>query len=64
MEEIEASYFNETPPNDGHRRNILAPEHTHVGIALARGRKLHDKRDAIKDRSWNREKARLLRERG
>jgi len=35
-----------------------------VGIALARGRKLHDKRDAIKDRSWNREKARLLRERG
>lgn len=35
-----------------------------VGIALARGKKLHDKRDAIKDRSWNREKARLLRERG
>ena len=35
-----------------------------VGIALARGRKLHDKRDAIKDRNWNREKARLLRERG
>ncbi|MBK1866445.1 SsrA-binding protein SmpB [Taklimakanibacter albus] len=35
-----------------------------VGIALARGKKLHDKRDAIKDRSWNREKSRLLRERG
>lgn len=35
-----------------------------VGIALARGKKLHDKRDAIKDRSWNREKARLLRESG
>ncbi|WP_119391695.1 SsrA-binding protein SmpB [Taklimakanibacter lacteus] len=35
-----------------------------VGIALARGKKLHDKRDAIKDRNWNREKARLLRERG
>jgi SsrA-binding protein len=35
-----------------------------VGIALAKGRKLHDKRDAIRQRSWNREKARLLRERG
>jgi SsrA-binding protein len=35
-----------------------------VGIALARGKKLHDKREAIKDRSWNREKSRLLRERG
>ncbi len=36
IEEIEASYLNETPPHDGHRRNILAPEHTHVGIGLAR----------------------------
>ena len=35
-----------------------------VGIALARGRKLHDKRDKIKERSWDREKARLLREKG
>ena len=35
-----------------------------VGIALARGRKLHDKRDRIKERSWDREKARLLREKG
>lgn len=36
IEAVESSYFNETPPNDGHRRNILAPEHTHVGIGLAR----------------------------
>jgi SsrA-binding protein len=34
-----------------------------VDIALARGRKLHDKRDAIKDRDWSREKARLLKNR-
>src|SRR5689334_7247281 len=35
-----------------------------VGIALARGKKLHDKREKIKERSWGREKARLLREKG
>ena len=33
-----------------------------VDIALARGKKLHDKREAIKDRDWNREKSRLMRE--
>lgn len=36
IEEIESSYVNETPPNDGHRKNVFAPEHTHVGIGLAR----------------------------
>ena len=35
-----------------------------VDIALARGKKLHDKRDTIKERSWDRERARLLREKG
>jgi SsrA-binding protein len=35
-----------------------------VDIALARGKKLHDKRDAIKERSWDRERARILREKG
>lgn len=35
-----------------------------VDIALARGKKLHDKRDAIKERSWDREKARLMRDKG
>jgi SsrA-binding protein len=35
-----------------------------VGIALAKGKKLHDKRETIKERSWEREKARLLREKG
>lgn len=27
--------LNEKPPNDGHRKNILDPYHTHVGIGLA-----------------------------
>ena len=33
-------------------------------IALARGKKLHDKRETDRQRSWAREKSRLLRERG
>jgi SsrA-binding protein len=33
-------------------------------VALARGKKLHDKRQTEKDRSWAREKGRLLREKG
>ncbi|MGI9371524.1 MAG: SsrA-binding protein SmpB [Hyphomicrobiales bacterium] len=33
-------------------------------IALAKGKKLHDKRQTERDRSWQRDKARLLRERG
>ncbi len=35
-----------------------------VDIALARGKKLHDKRETIKERSWDRERARLMREKG
>lgn len=35
-----------------------------VELALARGKKLHDKRETEKQRSWNRERGRLLRERG
>jgi len=31
-----------------------------VLIALAKGKKLHDKRQTIKQRDWNRQKARLL----
>jgi SsrA-binding protein len=33
-------------------------------LALAKGKKMHDKREAEKERTWNREKSRLLRERG
>jgi SsrA-binding protein len=35
-----------------------------VDIALAKGRKLHDKRENIKERDWAREKSRVLRDRG
>jgi SsrA-binding protein len=33
-------------------------------LALAQGKKLHDKRESEKKRDWNREKARLMREKG
>jgi SsrA-binding protein len=35
-----------------------------VELALAEGRKHHDKRAAIKKRDWQRQKARLMREKG
>lgn len=35
-----------------------------IKLAVAKGKKLHDKRDTEKKRDWNREKARLLRDRG
>jgi SsrA-binding protein len=35
-----------------------------VEIALAQGKKLHDKRETEKKRDWQREKGRLLREKG
>lgn len=35
-----------------------------VELALAKGKKLHDKRDTEKARDWKREQGRLLRERG
>ncbi len=37
FEEAESSYYNEVPPNDGHRLNILDPGHTGVGIAFTMG---------------------------
>ena len=33
-------------------------------IALAKGKKLHDKREATADRDWARDKARLMRDKG
>jgi len=35
-----------------------------VEIAMARGKKLHDKRETLKKRSWDRERGRLLRQKG
>lgn len=35
-----------------------------IEIALAKGKKAHDKREASKDRDWKRDQARLLRDKG
>ncbi len=35
-----------------------------IAIALGRGKKLHDKRESEKARDWNRDKGRLMREKG
>ena len=35
-----------------------------VELAIARGKKLHDKRETEKQRSWQRERARLMRQKG
>ncbi|MEI6485149.1 MAG: SsrA-binding protein SmpB [Sphingomonadales bacterium] len=35
-----------------------------VELALGKGKKLHDKRDTAKERDWQRDKARLLRDKG
>jgi uncharacterized protein YkwD len=32
---LQKMFMDEVPPNDGHRRNILKPEHNRVGIGLA-----------------------------
>jgi len=35
-----------------------------IEIGVAKGKKLHDKREADRDRTWQRDKARLMRQRG
>ena len=35
IERAESLFFEEVPPNDGHRKNILKPGHTRVGIGIA-----------------------------
>jgi SsrA-binding protein len=35
-----------------------------IEIALGKGKKMHDKRDTLKKRSWDRERGRLMREKG
>ena len=35
-----------------------------VELALARGKKVHDKRDTIKERDWKRDQSRIMRARG
>jgi uncharacterized protein YkwD len=38
IERAEGMFFNEVPPNDGHRKNILKPAHTRVGIGVAQSK--------------------------
>jgi uncharacterized protein YkwD len=35
VERAESMFFDEVPPNDGHRKNILKPGHTKVGVGVA-----------------------------
>jgi len=35
LHDMHLSMLNEKPPNDGHRRTILFPAHTHVGFGIA-----------------------------
>jgi uncharacterized protein YkwD len=35
LAELQKMFMDEVPPNDGHRRNILNPQHNRVGIGLA-----------------------------
>jgi hypothetical protein len=35
LEELQKMFMDEVPPNDGHKKNILKPEHVRVGIGLA-----------------------------
>ncbi|HDP80369.1 MAG TPA: CAP domain-containing protein [Spirochaetes bacterium] len=35
MLQMHTRMYNETPPNDGHRKNILDPWHTHVGLGFS-----------------------------
>ncbi len=39
IEDLEAAYFNQRPPYNSHRTNIVDPAHTHVGIGLAKARR-------------------------
>jgi uncharacterized protein YkwD len=36
IEKVESAFMNETPPHDGHRRNILTPWHNRLGIGIAK----------------------------
>lgn len=38
IEKVQSAFFDEVPPNDGHRRNILKAWHTHVGVGLAKAK--------------------------
>lgn len=41
IERFEGAFFNEKPPHDGHRQNILNPWHNRVGVSFARAEGTH-----------------------
>jgi uncharacterized protein YkwD len=41
LEKVEAAFMAELPPNDGHKKNILDPSHTKLGVGLAQPRAVH-----------------------
>jgi uncharacterized protein YkwD len=36
LEKIELAFMSETPPNDGHKKNIIKPVHNRLGIGLSK----------------------------
>jgi SsrA-binding protein len=69
-EYLQANRFNHEPKRPRklllHAKEIakLAKGVAKIAIALGRGKKLHDKRETEKVRDWNRDKSRLMRDRG
>jgi SsrA-binding protein len=62
-EYTEASRFNHEPKR---ARKLLVHkrEASKLAAAIAKGKKLHDKRETEKNRDWQRDKARLMRNKG
>jgi uncharacterized protein YkwD len=38
IEKVQAAFMAEKPPQDGHRKNILRPWHSHVGVGLSQAK--------------------------
>lgn len=47
LENAQRAFMDEVPPNDGHRKNILDPNHTAVGIGISIAGDEHDRRLAL-----------------
>ena len=53
IEEAEDMFFHETPPHDGHRKNILKPWHKTVGIGIAQRGGEEKENSKVTGDSWN-----------
>jgi SsrA-binding protein len=67
-EYLQGNRFNHEPKRPRklllHRRQINKLGRAKLQLAVAKGKKLHDKRETEKKRDWSREKGRLMRARG